>query len=157
MNCQQSPVHPSQKAISNDKDMHDTLYTDRVDGLPARFLRATGARRMMGRQINPATALTNSRRIARMLGMSWAKIAAGIVLAGPKKATQMARMAIAFEAFEAGTMAGDNERGVLPLGQVTGLIDETLTVEEIVGSLVTGAEKAALRATDALADGHAVS
>lgn len=146
MNSKESPVHERQKAMSNDKDVHDTLYTDRVDGLPARFLRAAGTRRLMGRQINPATALANSRRIAKMLGMSWAKIFAGIVLAGPKKATQMARMAIAFEAFEAGTMAGDNERGVLPLGQVTGLIHDTLSVEEIIQTLVDGAT----RATDRL-------
>ncbi|MBW2524430.1 MAG: nitronate monooxygenase [Deltaproteobacteria bacterium] len=150
MNCQESPVHQGQKEISNAKDIHDTLYTERVDGLPARFLRAAGSKRMMGRQINPATALINSRRIADMLGMSWAKIFAGILLAGPKKATQMARMAIAFEAFEAGTMAGDNERGVLPLGQVTGLIDDTPTVEQIVSRLVEGAEQATKRATTAL-------
>jgi enoyl-[acyl-carrier protein] reductase II len=150
MSCQESPIHERQKAIAVEKDIHDTVYTDRVDGLPARFLRTAGASRMMKKQINPATALINSRRIAKMMEMSWAKIAAGIMLAGPAKATQMARMAIAFEAFEAGTMEGDNERGVLPLGQVTGLIDDHPTVAELFDRLLAGAQDASARMAECL-------
>ncbi|MBW2457630.1 MAG: nitronate monooxygenase [Deltaproteobacteria bacterium] len=150
MSCQESPIHPTQKAVAKDKDIHDTIYTDRVDGLPARFLRASGARRMMKQRINPATALVNSRRIAKLMDMPWVKIAAGIMLAGPAKATQMARMAIAFEAFEAGTMQGDNDRGVLPLGQVTGLIDDHPTVAELFDRMVAQAQKVGAATTASL-------
>ena len=89
MSCKESPVHERQKAIATEKDIHDTVYTERVDGLPARFLRTFGATRMMKQHINPATALISSRRIAKLLDMPWAKIFAGIVLAGPAKATRL--------------------------------------------------------------------
>ena len=145
MNTKESPVHEVQKENANKHDIHDTIYTPRVDGLPARFLKTSGTTRMTKKWINPVTALVNSRRIAKLLGMSWAKIAAGLMLAGPAKATHMARMAIAFEAFEAGTVQGDNERGVLPLGQVTGLIDDTPSVAEVFERLAAGAKEACER------------
>ncbi len=142
MNTKESPVHEKQKASSNQGDIHDTVYTHRVDGLPARFLKTSGTQRMVKKWINPVTALVKSRQIAKLMEMSWAKIFAGIILAGPAKATHMARMAIAFEAFKAGTVEGDNKNGVLPLGQVTGLIDDTLTVAEVFERLEAGAREA---------------
>ena len=153
MNSIESPVHETQKELANQKEIHDTVYTDRVDGLPARFLVTDGSKRMMSKAVNPVTALANSRRIARLLKLPWFKVFAGIMAAGPKKASQMARMAIAFEAFQAGTMQGDNDRGVLPLGQVTGLLDETLPVTEIIDRLVAGAEQANQRLSSFVAEG----
>ena len=53
----------------------------------------------------------------------------------------MARMAMGFEAFKAGTMDGDNKRGVLPLGQVTGLLHDTPTVKEIIDTIIADATR----------------
>lgn len=142
MNSAESPVHASQKQSCNENEVHNTVYTDRVDGLPARVMDAPGARRLMRKRLNPVSALFLSRRIARMLGLPWLKLAVGIVLSGWRKSVQMARMAHGFDAFEAGTTKGDNERGVLPLGQVAGLIHETQPVAEIIRDVVAGAERA---------------
>jgi len=136
MNSLESPVHGSQKQICNESDVLDTVYTDRVDGLPARFLGTTGTKRLMRKRLNPLSALFRSRGIARMLGLPWLKLALGILFMGARKAVQMARMAIGFAAFRAGTIDGDNTRGVLPLGQVAGLISETLPAAEIVRRIV---------------------
>ena len=141
----ESPVHESQKALSQEKDIHDTVYTAKVDGLPARFVKAAGSMRMMRSHVNPVTALASSRKIARMMGLPWGKVFAGILAMGPKKSTQMARMAVAFEAFQAGTMEGDNDKGVLPLGQVTGLVTEVLPVAEIIRRIVEEASAATSR------------
>jgi len=111
--------------------------------MPARLLDARGARRLMRKRLNPLSALLLSRRIAALLGLPWLKLAFGILLMGFRKSTQMARMAIGFRAFELGTVAGDNSRGVLPLGQVTGLIHDTRTVAEVLERVVAEAEQAA--------------
>ena len=55
---------------------------------------------------------------------------------------QMARMAIGFDAFKAGTMDGDNKKGVLPIGQVAGIMTRTLTVKQIIDSIIKEAGKA---------------
>jgi NAD(P)H-dependent flavin oxidoreductase YrpB (nitropropane dioxygenase family) len=52
----------------------------------------------------------------------------------------MARMAIGFKAFEVGTMDGDNAKGVLPLGQITGIIKDTPTVKEVINSIMKEAK-----------------
>jgi enoyl-[acyl-carrier protein] reductase II len=132
MNSVESPVHPSQKEVSNRTEVYDTVYSDRIDGLPARMLKSKGAKRVMKKKLNPFSALFLSREIAKMLGFPWAKLFVGIIFMGPKKAIQMARMAVGFKAFQLGTMDGDNERGVLPIGQVTGLIHDTPPVKEIL-------------------------
>ena len=132
MNSVESPVHDSQKKISSEKDVYDTVYTDRIDGLPARMMDTGGARKIMNRRLNPFTALFNSRKIAGLLGFPWLKLAVGIMFSGYKRSIQMARMAIGFEAFKVGTMNGDNKKGVLPLGQITGIIKDTPTVKKII-------------------------
>ncbi len=154
MNSAESPVHGNQKEICNSKDIHDTIYTDKVDGLPARFFKSVGTMRLIRKSISPVTAMVNSQRIAKQLGMSWSKTFAGIVASGPKKAKQMTRMAIAFSAFEDGTTGGDNDRGVLPLGQVTGLIGETLPVQQIIEQIISDADDASGRVARVVANGE---
>ncbi|MBN2080352.1 MAG: nitronate monooxygenase [Spirochaetes bacterium] len=52
---------------------------------------------------------------------------------------QLSRMAVGFGAFKAGTMEGDNRKGVLPLGQITGIIHDTPKVKEVVDRIVKDA------------------
>jgi len=145
MNSLESPVHDGAKRASIEHQVADTVYTNRVDGLYGRYVDAEGAQRLIHQRLNPLSALLRSREIAGLLGLPWAKLAAGIVLSGYKKSVQMARMAIGFEAFKNGCTQGDLARGVLPLGQCTGLIDDTPSVATVIGRIVEEAEEAASR------------
>ena len=145
MNTRESPAGHRAKQASVEHQMTDTLYTNRVDGLSGRYLDAAGSRRLMARRLNPLSAVVRSRAISRMLGLPWAKLAVGIVLSGPSRATRMARMAIGFDAFKAGCTEGDLDRGVLPLGQCTGLVADTPSVAELIPRLVAEAEATAAR------------
>jgi len=140
MNTIESPVHEVAKHASVEHHAADTVYTSRVDGLDARYVNAPGAQRLIRQRMNPLSALLRSREIAALLGLPWAKLAAGIVLSGYNKSVQMARMAIGFEAFKNGCTRGDLERGVLPLGQCTGLINDTPAVAEVIDRIVNEAE-----------------
>lgn len=142
MSTAESPAHDAAKKASVDHAATDTIYTSRVDGLDARFLDGDGSRRLMRRRLNPLSALVRSREIARMLGLPWHKIAAGVVLSGPRKATAMARMAVGFDAFRAGCADGDLEHGVLPLGQCTGIVSDMPSVAEVIERMVSEAESA---------------
>ncbi|MCP4136973.1 MAG: nitronate monooxygenase [bacterium] len=132
MNSVESPIHEAQKDVTNKNDVYNTVYTDRVDGLPARVMGSQGATLLMKKKLNPIVALFNSKRIAKIVGLPWIKIAVGIMLSGPKNSIKMARMAIGFDAFMLGTMDGDNKKGVLPIGQVAGIIEDTPTVKIII-------------------------
>lgn len=141
MNSVESPVHESQKAKSNEIDVYDTVYTNKVDGLPARVMKSKGARHLIGKKLNPFSALLKSRKIARLLGFPWLKLAVGIVFMGVKKSMQMARMVDGFDAFKAGCVEGDNDKGVLPIGQVSGIIHDTPTVKKIMDRIVREASE----------------
>jgi enoyl-[acyl-carrier protein] reductase II len=142
MNTVESPVHESAKDVSVARSIADTVYTNRVDGLPGRYVDAPGSRRIIRMRLNPLSALMRSREIAGLLGLPWFKLATGIVLSGYRRSVQMARMAIGFDAFKKGCTDGDVERGVLPLGQCTGLMKDTPTVAEVISRTATEAEAA---------------
>ncbi|HNU92644.1 MAG TPA: nitronate monooxygenase [Spirochaetota bacterium] len=140
MNTKESPVHDRMKKLSIEKQVYDTIYTPKVDGLPARFMKSDIALKMAKRPLNLISAAINSREIAKSLGFPWFKLALAILLSGYGKARQMATMANGFKAFKVGTIEGDNEKGVLPLGQVTGLINDTPTVKQVIERIVSEAK-----------------
>lgn len=139
MNTVESPVNEKMKALSNSSAVDDTVVTDKVDGMPMRGAKAPGIDRVKRQNLNPLSALKNSREIARMTGFPWAKLAMGIIASGPKTSRLMSKMANGFTAFRIGTQEGDLDKGVLPLGQITGLIDDTPTVAELVDRVMTEA------------------
>jgi enoyl-[acyl-carrier protein] reductase II len=94
----------------------------------------------MERRLNPLSALARSREIAGLLGLPWFKLAFGIVFSGYRRSVRMARMAIGFDAFKKGCTDGDVEEGVLPLGQCTGLMNDTPTVAAVISRTVAEAE-----------------
>lgn len=140
MSTRESPVHEDMKRVAVERGMADTLVTNRVDGLPARMVRDKGALRLMRAPVNPVTALFRSRQIARLLGLPWGKLVMGILFSGWSRSVAMARMARGFEAFQVGTTRGDLEHGVLPLGQVTGLVHDVPTAAEVITRTVAEAE-----------------
>jgi enoyl-[acyl-carrier protein] reductase II len=181
MNTVESPVHEEQKRMSIVKGVHDTVYTDRVDGMPARMMESRGARRLMNKPLNPFMALVKSAAITRELGLSWTTLMTGMMNTGRGKTktadwdektpsgaasrgaikrrsasrsmvkavsstyrtlVRLSRMAIGFGAFKAATMEGDNLKGVLPLGQITGIIHDTPTVARVVQRIVAEAGQA---------------
>lgn len=147
MNTVESPVHNDAKKVSVERSIADTVYTNRIDGLPGRYVTAAGSRRIMKMRLNPLSALMRSREISKLLGLPWLKLATGIVLSGYRRSVQMARMAIGFDAFKKGCTDGDVDRGVLPLGQCTGLMNDTPTVAEVISRTVSEAEEALERAS----------
>lgn len=141
MNTVESPVAGRAKEESVARSVADTVYTNRVDGLPGRYVDAAGSRRIRKMRLNPVSALVRSREIAALLGLPWFKLAGGIVLSGYHRSVQMARMAIGFDAFRKGCTDGDLDHGVLPLGQCTGLINDTPTVAELMERIMLEAER----------------
>ncbi len=136
----ESPVHERCKQLAVAKGVADTLHTTRFDGQPCRILRSPGSARAVRRGLDLGRALFTSRKIAAMLGLRWLKLAVGAILSGWTKLTQLAFLANAFAAFELATQRGDVERGVLPLGQITGLVRDTPTVAVLLDRIVAEAE-----------------
>lgn len=140
MTARESPLHDNFKKLSLEKGEEDTLYSSRFDGIPCRVLKTPFAERFMDQRFNPLRALMNSRRIARQLRLPYAKLFFGVLASGWKNALRLAYMANGFEHFRVATEEGDTGRGLLPVGQVTGIIHDEPTVAELIERIMKEAQ-----------------
>jgi len=150
MNTAESPAHTNMKMMSNQKGADETVYSDRLDGLPCRAIDSPGAARLMRDPLYLVKALYNSRYAARTYGFPWIKAMAGILLAGFSRSRQLARMSNAYRAVTAAIEEGDHDRGLFLMGQVTGLIRETLPVARVMETVVAEAREAQLSLAEQL-------
>ncbi|MGE5235668.1 MAG: NAD(P)H-dependent flavin oxidoreductase [Acidobacteriota bacterium] len=141
MSTAESPVHEVMKRLAREADEHATTYSSRFDGQPCRVMRTRASRRAIRRGLDLKRAAFNGREIARMLEVPYPKLALGVLASGWKNARQLAHMANAFKAFRLAAVNGDNERGVLPLGQVTALVEDAPPVAEVIARIVAQAER----------------
>lgn len=147
MTTQESPLHDTYKNLSIEKDVYDTVYSTRFDGLGCRVLNTKSARKAIREGLNIKKmfeALTNSKDIARQLHLPYFKLFVGVLASGWKNAMQLAFMANAFKAIRVATEFGDVTTGVLPVGQSTGLIKDNPTVAEVIERTVKEAEEISL-------------
>ncbi len=147
MTTRESPLHDVYKQLSIEKDVYDTLYSTRFDGLGCRVLDTKAARKAMRESLNlkkMVEALPNSVDIAKQLHLPYLKLFVGVLASGWKNARQLAFMANAFKAIRVATEYGDLSAGVLPVGQCTGLIKDNPTVSEVIERTVREAEEVAM-------------
>jgi enoyl-[acyl-carrier protein] reductase II len=139
MTTKESPLHQTFKKLSCEKDVYDTLYSPRFDGIPCRVMKTAAAERALKQRLDLPEAFKNSHDIARQLHLPFIKLFLGTMATGLKNALDLARMANGFKAFQRATEEGDNEHGLLPVGQVMGLIHDEPTVAEVIESMISEA------------------
>jgi enoyl-[acyl-carrier protein] reductase II len=144
MSTTESPLHQNYKELSLQKDVYDTLFSKRFDGMWCRVLDTPGARKSIKQGIFPlgyVKALYNSKFIADMMKLPYFKLFIGVLASGWGNARQLAYMANAFRSIREATEDGDLEKGVLPVGQVTGLLHDIPSVQEVLERTVSEAER----------------
>lgn len=143
MTTVESPLHENFKKLSVEKDVYDTIYSKNFDGLWCRVQDTPAARQATKRGLFPfgyLQAIPNSRFIAKQIGLPYWKLFVGVLASGWDNAKQLAYMANAFKQIRVATELGDVEKGVLPVGQVQGLMHDIPTVQEVIERTVTEAE-----------------
>jgi enoyl-[acyl-carrier protein] reductase II len=144
MATQESPLHENFKQLSIQKDVYDTIYSKKFDGLWCRVQDTPAARKATKRGLFPfgyLHAIPNSRAIAQQIGLPYWKLFVGVLASGWDNAKQLAYMANAFKQIRIATELGDLEKGVLPVGQVQGLMHDIPTVKECIDRTVKEAEE----------------
>lgn len=128
----------------------DTLVTRAIDGHPQRVLVTELVRALEGRSL-PArllTALKHAWLFSRLTQTSFvALVREGLAMRTRQELSwpQLLMAANAPMLTRASLVEGRTESGVLPTGQVTGLIDELPTVEQLLTRIISQAEAALLR------------
>ncbi|HPO35493.1 MAG TPA: nitronate monooxygenase [Syntrophales bacterium] len=141
MTTKESPLHENYKKLALEKDVYDTIFSDRFDGLLCRIMKTEAAQKAVKRGLNLWAAFINSRDIARQMNVPYWKMFVGVLASGWATARQLAYMANAFKMIKVATEEGDTEIGVLPVGQVQGLIHDIPSVAELMERMVAEAQE----------------
>lgn len=131
MTTRESPLHAQYKALAVKKDVYDTLFSKRFDGILCRVMKTDAAKKAIKNGLNLPAAFFNSRNIARQINQPYWKLFIGVMFSGMSNAIQLAYMANAFKAIRLATEDGNTVTGVLPVGQVQGLVHDVPTVAEL--------------------------
>jgi len=149
MSTRESGLHENYKNLSLEKEIDDTIYGEYFDGLGCRSLKTPAALKAYRRGFlgmpNFLAALGNSRDIAKTLNLPYLKLLIGILSSGVKNSVMMAYLANAFKALSLATEQGDMRKGVLTVGQATGLLHDIPTVAELFERMVQEAREAEKR------------
>lgn len=154
MTTQESGLHENYKKLSLEKGVTDTIYGNYFDGLGCRSLKTPAAVKAYRKGFlgmpDFLAALINSRDIAKMLNLPYSRLLAGVLLSGIKNSVMMAYLANAFKAISLATEKGDMKRGVLTVGQSTGLLHDVPTISELFERMVKEAKDSQKRISDAM-------
>jgi enoyl-[acyl-carrier protein] reductase II len=150
MTTKESPLHENFKKLTLEKDVYDTLFSKRFDGILCRVMKTDAAKKAIKNGLSWPAAFFNSQDIAKQIGVPYFKLFLGVLASGYKNAKQLAFMANAFKAIKDATEDGDSKKGVLPVGQVQGLIHDQPTVAELFERIMKEAKAAQAKVNAAL-------
>ena len=155
---QESQVPDHVKQLYLDTKVNETVVTRAVDGYPQRVIRTPLIDRLERSTFLTRfpRALFNALRLMRVTGTRlWALIKEGLAMRKNQQLTwsQLAMAANAPMLTKASLVDGKIESGVLPTGQVTGVIDELPTVADLIQRIVREAESTLERLGEREQDG----
>lgn len=132
----ESPWHQNFKDEAVKLDVHDTVISDKFDGIPCRMMATQGATDILKSQLNPLTIFAYSFKVARELDIPYTRLCLDVFKKGPREAINMMRMAQMLKANKH-AFDGDMVRGMNGVGQSMGLIHDTPDSAAIIRRLIT--------------------
>ncbi len=90
MTTKESPLHENYKKLTMEKDVYDTLFSKRFDGILCRVMKTDAAKRAIKKGLSWPAAFFNSRDIAAQAGIPYLKLFIGVLLSGYANAKQLA-------------------------------------------------------------------
>jgi len=140
----ESTVPDEVKALYLAAAVTDTVVTTAVDGVPQRVIRTPLVRRLEA-SFPPTAAvrsLTSALRLRRLTGTALTDLLREGLAMHRHDGLSLRQVAMAANApmlTRAALVGGNPEAGILPTGQVAGLIDSLPTVAEVIDSIVSEA------------------
>ncbi len=139
MLTQECEMHPKAKELSLKAGVEDTICSEKIDGLPGRWLKNPAALKIAQQRPSFIQAFFSGLRIKKMIDAPFFKL----ILGGLKQRglQDLARQALSLEGLRMAIEDGDLENGVLPMSQAIGLIKDLPTCKEVIERTVAEAEQ----------------
>jgi len=132
-------MHEKTKELSLKATAEDTICSEKIDGLPGRWLKNPAAVKLAEGRPSFLQALFSGLQIKRMIDVPFFKL----FLGGLKQrgVQDLARQALSISGLKIAIDDGDLETGVLPIGQAIGLIKDLPTCKEVIERTVAEAQE----------------
>ena len=132
-------MHEKAKELSLKATVEDTICSEKIDGLPGRWLKNPAAIKMAEGRPPLLQALSSALLIKRMIDVPFFKL----FLGGLKQrgVQYLARQALSISGLKVAIDDGDLETGVLPMSQAIGLIKDMPTCREVIERTVSEAQE----------------
>ena len=139
MLTQECDMHQKAKELSLKATAEDTICSEKIDGLPGRWLKNPAAIKMAEGRPSLLQAFSSALRIKRMIDVPFFKL----FLGGLKQrgVQDLARQALSLKGLKVAIDNGDLETGVLPMSQAIGLIKDIPTCKEVIEQTVAEAQE----------------
>jgi enoyl-[acyl-carrier protein] reductase II len=139
MLTQECGMHEKAKELCLKATVEDTIYAEKIDGLPGRWLKTPAAVKLAEGRPSFFQALSSALQIKRMIDVPFFKL----FLGGLKQRSvqNLARQAINVTGLKIAIDNGDLETGVLPISQAIGLIQDIPTCKEVIERTVAEAQE----------------
>jgi enoyl-[acyl-carrier protein] reductase II len=139
MLTQECAMHEKAKEICLKATVDDTICSEKIDGLPGRWLKTPAALKLAGGKPSFLQALSSALWIKHMIDVPFFKL----FLGGLKQrgVQDLARQALSLSGLKIAIENGDLETGVLPVSQAIGLIKDLPTCKEVIEQTVAEAEE----------------
>jgi enoyl-[acyl-carrier protein] reductase II len=138
MLTQECDMHPKAKELSLKATVEDTICSEKIDGLPGRWLKNPAAMKMAGGRPSLLQGLSSALQIKRMIDVPFFKLFLGGLR--QRGVQDLARQALSLKGLQVAIDNGDLETGVLPMSQAIGLIKDIPTCQEVIERTVADAE-----------------
>jgi nitronate monooxygenase len=140
MLTQECGMHQKSKEISLKATAEDTICSEKIDGLPGRWLKNAAAVKLaQGSRPSFLQTLSSGLRIKSMVDIPIFKL----FLGGLKQrgVQDLARQAVSISGLKIAIDDGDLETGVLPISQAIGLMKDIPTCKEVIERIVAEAQQ----------------
>jgi enoyl-[acyl-carrier protein] reductase II len=139
MLTQECAMHEKAKELCLKATVDDTICSEKIDGLPGRWLKSPAAIKMAGGKPSLLQALSSGLQMKRMIDVPFLKL----FLGGLKQrgVQDLARQALSLKGLKAAIDNGDLETGVLPISQAIGLMKDLPTCREVIERTVAEAQE----------------
>ena len=150
MTTKESPLHENFKKLTMEKDVYDTLFSKRFDGILCRVMKTDAAKKAIKNGLSWPAAFFNSQDIAKQVTYPISNCFWACWRPATKTPNNWLSWPMPSKLLRIATEDGDSKKGVLPVGQVQGLIHDQPTVAELFERIVKEAKAAQAKVNAAL-------
>jgi enoyl-[acyl-carrier protein] reductase II len=133
-------VHDAVKQTILKATENDTLYSDKIDGLPGRWFKTKATMEMAAGKLSFVEALSSAIKVKKELDIPMYRLLVSGWKQKDRGVTDLARQALNVVGIKVAADTGNLDEGFFPVGQIIGNINDEPTCRELIEGIVAEAK-----------------